>query len=315
MRSLLPLALLLIPGAASAQRVELPVREVDLSDGARRYGVTLRIDGQTVEAGLDTGSTGLRVLPRGLGAGGGAANGAPVDYSYGAGTAFSGAAIRVPVGAGAVSGTIRIMRIDRIGCRSDKRDCPAAGADPARFGIQGDGLPGEGFAAILGIRLLHDTVDNPFLQLGARRWIVELPRPGERTGRIVLNPSDAEVAAYRRIAIDDRGTTAGCLVGPAALGKLCGRAFFDSGAPGLRILSDARVTPWPNGTPATIAVGDGAALATMPVEIGRRDQASAMFYAPTPGATPPRLSLGLAPYFHWSVLYDADRHQIGLAPR
>lgn len=312
MRFAIGLAALLIATPALAQRVELPVREVDLSDGARRYAVPITIDGQAVEAGLDTGSTGLRVLPRGMGAAGQAAKGEQVDYSYGAGTEFGGAAIKLPVAFGTVAGTARVQRIDRIGCRQGRRDCPAAHVDAARFGIQGDGLPGEGFAAILGVRLRHDAVENPFEQLGVKRWIIELPRPGEAAGRIILNPSDAELAGYQRIVLDENGTSPGCLATQTA--RVCGRAFFDTGAPGLRVLGATRFQPWPNGTPAEIAIGDGKALATMPVQIGRRDQASALLYEPD--ANPQtRLSLGLAPYFHWSVLYDAGRHEIGVKDR
>ena len=51
----------------------------------------------------------------------------------------------------------------------------------------------------------------------------------------------------------------------------------------------------------------------MTVTIGRREQASGLFYAP--GRADTRLSLGFAPYFHWSVLYDAGARAIGLKPR
>lgn len=108
-------------------------------------------------------------------------------------------------------------------------------------------------------------------------------------------------------------TMAGCLVGPALREKICGRAFFDSGAPGLRVLGGPRGTPWPDGTPAQIAFGDEKTVAAMPVVIGRRDQASGMFHVA--GASVARLSSGLAPYFHWSVLYDAAHRTIGVRPR
>lgn len=314
MRYLLVL-LAFFPAVAAAQRAELPVREVDLSDGTRRYAVTLTIDGRTVQAGLDTGSTGLRVLPRALGADAQTAKGEHVHYSYGAGTAFDGPAIKIVVGGGAVSGAVKVQRIDRIGCTSAQPKCPAARVDMAHFGIQGDGRPGEGFDAILGIRLKSDVVENPFAQLGVKQWIVELPRPGEASGRIVLNPTPDEIAGYSMIGVDDDGTTAGCLVGPAALGRICGRTFFDTGAPGLRVIGGPNRQNWPDGTPVQIAIGDGKAIDAMAVVIGRRDQASGMFYSPAANIAAARLSLGLAPYFHWAVLYDAGRHSIGVKAR
>jgi hypothetical protein len=307
-RMLLPLALLAAP--AAAQRVELPVHEVDLPNGDRRFATTITIDGRPVEVGIDTGSTGLRVLPRALGSGGATARGPKVTYSYGAGTALDGRAIPVSVAAGAVARPITVMRIDAVGCTAAQRDCPAAHADLATFGIQGDGIAGRGFAAILGIRLMRDPVDNPFVLLGVHRWIVDLPRNTAETGRLVLNPDDAETAAYARVPVDGQGTSAGCLQGPE---RICARAFFDTGAAGLRVIRAAPFRPWPNGTPTTIVVGSGGAAQAMAVMIGRRDQASGLYHAP--GGTDTRLSFGFAPYYHWSVLYDADAHAIGLKAR
>ncbi len=304
------LALALLPAPALAQRAELPVREVDLPNGDRRFATTVTIDGQAVEVGIDTGSTGLRVLPRGLGVAGKAAHGSKVAYSYGAGTGLEGEAIDVPVGFGAVAGTMRVMRIGAVGCVAGHPDCPVAHADLSSYGIQGDGIAGQGFAAILGIRPQHDPIDNPFAQLGIRRWIVELPRTAGEAGRLVLNPGDDELAGFARVGIDAQGTTPGCLVGPEAI---CARAFFDSGAAGLRVIRATPFRPWPNGTPASITVGIGAERQAMAVTIGRRDQATGLLYAQ--GAGDPRLSLGFAPYFRWSVLYDTDRRQIGLKPR
>lgn len=126
----------------------------------------------------------------------------------------------------------------------------------------------------------------------------------------MLDPDPADLATYARIDIDANGTTPGCLVGPQ---KVCGRAFFDSGAAGLRVMRALAFKPWPNGTPATIEVGGAAQRQAMTVTIGRRDEASALLHEPAEAET--RLSLGFAPYFYWSVLYDAEHHQIGVKPR
>lgn len=216
----------------------------------------------------------------------------------------------MPVAAGTVSGTIKVMRIDTVGCVTNRPDCPASHVSPAQFGIQGDGIAGQGFAAILGIRLMRDMVDNPFEQLGVRRWLVELPTPPGAPGRIVLNPTDEEIAGYARVHVDSEGTTPGCLKGPQTI---CGRAVLDTGAAGLRVIRAQPFQPWPNGTPASITVGEGSSAQSFDVTIGRRDQASALLY--TLGGPETRLSFGFAPYFRWSVLYDAEHHEIGLKAR
>jgi hypothetical protein len=297
-----------------APRVEIPIREVDFG-GARRYVVTLQIDGQSVEAGLDTGSTGLRVLARALPAPALAASGGRTGYSYSSGVQFGGTAIRGDVAFGALHGEAPLMRIDKIGCKSEQPDCPAAHVDPASYGIQGDGVPGQGFAAILGVGLKEDKVANPFVALGARTWIVELPRPGNPAGRIVLNPNADEIARYATLdMVDDGNNMIGCITAPGHE-KICGLTHFDSGAPGIRIMTASRFPPWPQGTPAEISFGDHKHSATMAVTIGLREQASGMLVIPRPDAREPVISLGLAPYFRWSVLYDAAGHRIGLRER
>ena len=310
-------ALMLMPlPARAADRVELPVRAVTLSDGTHRFGVPVTIDGRTVEAGLDTGSTGLRIMARGVP--GATATGSPTRYAYAIGTQFEGEAIALPVAFGAVAGSVKVQRIDRLSCTAAKRDCPVRrNDDPATFGIQANGLPNEGFVAILGINLRGNAVPNPFEALGVRRWIVELPRPGDPTpGRIVLNPTPADLDGYRRYRLlDDDNSLAACLSGPPPLGRICGPATLDSGAPGLRVVDAVRHRPVPSGTSATLTLGDGTDQAGMDVQTDRRDQASHLTFEQRPDIRGPRLFFGIAPYFHWSVSYDADAHAIGLKPR
>ena len=317
-RILAGLAAIAVPDAASAAaRTELPIREVDLSDGARRYVVQIDINGRQVDAGLDTGSTGLRVLPRALPPTAVSVHGREVGYFYTSGTRFEGQEIAEPVSIVGIVGAVKLMRVDTLGCTREQPRCPVTHVDPARFGIQGDGLPGQGFAAILGISLKPDAVPNPLSQLGVTRWIVELPAPGSSTpGRLILNPTDAELAGYKRLQITGDGSQLpGCLVNSSRRESICGLTVFDTGAPGIRIVADRSMQPWPQGTPAAIAVGDSGTQVSMPIQIGRRDEASAMFTVVRPGANPTRISFGIAPYFRWSVLYDSAAHQVGIRER
>lgn len=316
-RLLLPLLAIAAPALADAPRAEVPIRAVVLPDGVRRYTVTVTIDGTAVEAGLDTGSTGLRVLKSGLSGAAAAASGETVRYGYGSGVRFEGARVRVALALpGVAAATVPIQRIDTVGCLPKRPDCPAARIDPARYRIMGDGAAGQGFAAILGIGLHSDTVPNPFAALGIHRWIVDLPRgPGE-TGRLILNPAADDIARYRQFAVlGDSNQVAGCLVRLDDNTRICAPAMIDSGASGLRVQGGKADAIWPSGTRAAIVVGDSAVSASFPVVIGRRDQASGMFAAPPRANGGLSLSLGLAPYLHWSVLYDADTRRIGLADR
>lgn len=300
-------------------RVEAPIRQVMLSNGERRYVVALRIAGREVEAGLDSGSTGLRVLPRVLPAEALAARGEEVRYSYGSGVAFSGRAITLAIGIGGAGDVpVRIQRIDKLGCTPAKPDCAGARVPIDRFGIQGDGLPGEGFAAILGVGLKDDPIPNTLEALGARRWIIDLPRPGDRApGRLILNPDDAEIAAYQRVKMlsDDGNTIAGCIAFQTPEKPICGPARLDTGAPGLRIVNGGRHAPVAQGAPARLVIGDRSGEFGIDIIIGRRDQASRLTFDQDPRFNQPQLFFGLAPYFAWSVLYDPGTRTIGLKAR
>lgn len=314
-KTLLAIALLIPAGTAlAADRVELPVRLVQLSDGARRFGVSMTIDGHPVEAGLDTGSTGLRVMARGVP--GNTAKGAPVHYGYGSGTQLDGPLATLPIAFGTVTGPVKLQRVDGLSCLSTKRDCPVKrNGDPATFGIQGDGLPGQGFVAILGVNLRSASAPNPFEALGVRRWIVELPRPGEATGRIILNPSDADTVGFSTYRLlGDDNSLAACVVGPQPLGRVCAPATLDSGAPGIFVF-DTAARALPNDTPITLTLGDGKGQASADLVTGRRDQGSNFVVSRFTDSKQPSMHLGIAPYWRWSVLYDADAHTVGLKLR
>ena len=318
-RSLRLLTLVLLAAApAVAQRAEVPIKRVTLSNGDRRYSVTVTVDGQPVEAGLDTGSTGLRILAASL-PGSSGARGETVRISYGSGVEFTGAAVPVQLALGMLpAAKARVQRIDTVACTARVPDCAAREkVEAADYRIQGDGLPGEGFVAILGIGMRADPVGNPLAALGVRRWIVELPRPGDSgPGRLILNPDETEVARYRQFRfVGDTNQVAGCIVAAAPKTKLCAPAMIDTGAVGLRVQGGTADQILPNGTAAEIIVGDDRATASMPVTIGRRDQATAMRLYPARRPGEVSLSFGIAPYFHWSILYDAEQRRFGLADR
>jgi len=312
------LAVLAAPGAGSAPpvvspRVDLPITEVDYG-GDRRYTVTVDIAGHPVQTGVDTGSTGLRVLPRAMPPDG--KKGEHVHYGYSSGIGLDGRVVTVRVALGAVAGEAKVMGVEKVACDHPQAQCGNFHLDIASYGIQGDGVPGQGFPAILGIGFRPDTVGNPLVELGVHRWIIDLPRPGDSgRGRLILNPTDDEVAGYQRLKLSGEGNQIdGCLLATSARGKACAPMVFDSGAPGIRLMGLGG-TPWPRGTAVDVQLTDGKRKAEMPLVIGRRDLASAMMIQPGAQGRPPMISLGLAPYFHWSVLYDADAHQIGLRER
>lgn len=303
---------------AAGARAEVPIRAVVLPDGIRRYSVRLTIDGQPIEAQLDTGSTGLRVLKTGLTGPAASARGTNVSYFYGSGVQLVGTKVPAAVGfPGLAAMPVPIERVETVECTERKPDCPAATLSVADYRIGGNGIAGQGFVAIIGTGLRRDTVPNPLVALGIGRWIVDLPREGETEGRLVLNPSTDEVARYRQFAVlGDSNQVSACLVRTDTAKRICGPAMVDTGASGLRVQGGKSDEMWPRGTPAAIALGDAGGTASFPVTIGRRDQASGMFaYPRRAGSDATTLNLGLAPFLHWSVLFDADARRIGVVDR
>ena len=335
-RRLLQVAFLVlaISKSAAAQpmspptRAEVPVREVILRDGTRRYGVPVQVGGTAIEAGLDTGSSGLRILPGVLSVGDAKATGRRDSYSYGAGAKLDGEIGRAMVGVGQLSGSTSVQLVRRVGCSAEHPDCAAGSIPLSKYGIQGNGLPGEGFKAILGVNMGDAPAASLFKGIGARRWIIELPRPGELgPGRIILNPTEEEVSGFTTLPVLDAFTSEqgglhdavrGCLIRSSDYQKFCGAALLDSGAPGLEVVSSTLpAKPWPNETPVILVFADAAERVRVAESaiIGRRNHASHLTFTEKPEATVTRLYFGLTPYFAFSVLYDLEHGTVGFKPR
>ena len=328
------LCILLLASLAGAQaqsgppiRSEAPIRETVLSDGTRRYAVSIKIGDATMDAGLDTGSTGLRVLAGALGNGDVATSGNGEQFVYGSGTELDGTDGEATVSIGGSSGSATIQVVQSVSCASDHPHCPASHVAFAHFGIQGDGLPDEGFKAILGINMARAVVSNPLAAIGARRWIVELPRPGEdNPGRLILNPNDAEIADFIMLPTiarfrEERGgglhdAVRGCIQNEATKEKACGPLAMDTGAPGIEIRNPGLGHgPWPEGTPALLAFYDADGLrAAVQLTVGLRAQASRLSFE-IGNSFGPVIYSGLTAYFAYSVFYDPTANRIGLRGR
>jgi len=313
------------PSAAQTQSVsvQVPIREVDLSDETRRYVVTIDVDGHPIDAGLDTGSVGLRVLPGVVDPAATKEVGPVQRYSYGVGTTLEGPVVRTEVSVGGLHEAGRWQAIRAIGCRAARPDCPAAHVDRRKFGIQGNGLAGEGFRAILGVGLANADLPNPFQEIGAHRWIIEIPRPGETSsGRLILNPSDQQVVGFTPLLLADaRRTRANdavraCLQHDGAK-PICAPTLIDSGAPGVELVNHSADIGWTEGMAARLTFGDSADTQAMGVRftVGRRAQASRFIAVADARAEGVRIRSGLLTYFAYDILYDADHGSIAIKAR
>jgi hypothetical protein len=327
--------LLLAPLAAFAQnRVVVPVAQTILPDGDIRYSVPIRIgNSDVVQALLDTGSTGLRLLPDTVPADTYTSTGFASLYAYGSGDMLAGVIATAPVtiGAATTGSPVPIEIVNAIGCETGVPDCGAAKVSLADYGIGGDGIAGQGFKAILGISLQPATgegyTDNPLLHIGAKRWILNLPEPGDGdNGSLVLNPGDSELQGYQlfhltAVAGAGQGQDAGwqdalpaCLNDTSTDQSICGPAILDTGTPGIIAYNGASHAPlWSPGDNTALnfsASGSGGPNVSFAAD---RFPGSGLLQEPASGAS--ALVAGMLPFFAYSVFYDAGNGIIGLKPR
>jgi hypothetical protein len=309
-------------------RSEVPIRQSVLSNGALRYSIRIRVGSRDLEAVLDTGSGGLRILPGVLGPADADATTTPEVYGYASGSRYEGVVGRTLLTVGGLQGPAPIHLIRAIGCFAELPNCPASRAPLALYGIASDGLPREGFKVILGTDMSPGQVGNPLAALGVRRWIVELPRPGEDApGRLILNPSPAEAESFVTVPLSapyaQRGgglhdAVIGCLSHDTTHERACGAVLMDTGSPSLAVIN-ARLSSanWSDGAAATLTLFDatGGVAALEALTLGAREQAARFRQRQDGHVQGVAIYAGVAPYLAYSVLYDMRRQRIGLKPR
>jgi len=323
---ILSLALVIFGKAmAYAQtRSELPVRAVPLSSGAVLYSVQIKVGATEIEAGLDTGSTGLRIFPGTL-ADGDATSGSPVaPYGFTSGNLYEGHAATGTVTLGSISGDAPMEVIDNITCARNHSDCPIKHESPSDYGVRGNSLTGGRFRALFGINTVGATPKNPLVALGVDSWIVELPRADE-PGRLILNPSAEETKGFIRIpmiaAFHTMGplgnSVTGCLVDALTKEKTCGPLVLDTGAPIIR-LQNSKVSPeilTAGRSVAFVLFDDRGPRAIENIMLGQPQLGTRTTENIENRSTQTVIFSGTAPYQGLRVLYEPSQNQIGVEPR
>ncbi len=303
--------------AAPAATTDVPIIQTVTRNGARRYAVWLRVGDRTVQALLDTGSTGLRVLPTVVP---GAVTGLPVEPVFGGKLYMKGLALKQEVEIGGRQGSVPIEVIDQIDCVEDQSGCLGE-ATSDTFLIGGDG-PTEGYSAILGIGFSSRSHDlpNPLEVLGAKSWTVELPRPyDEAPGHLLLDPTRENANGFTMLPGEKRSDFLGCLRGPEPDMERCGTVLLDTGAPILIVAGEDRknTTVWTDGAKLSLVLKALSQTITMDYRIGSELSPRAVVVTPPPirGIPDPLILAGFFPFLTHTILYDAIKHEVGLKAR
>lgn len=307
-------------------RVEIPISQARFSNGPPRYSIPVALEGGApIDAMLDTGSTGLNVLPSVEIASKPDRSARPARTSYRNGVVLTGVTAPTKVSlSGQLEVTAAVSRIQTVTCATDKPACPAAAVAPADYRI-GATNPTEGFKAIIGVGLRAGAADNPLTKIGGQAWIVVLPRAGDPgPGKLILNPSPEERARFTLFQLprDPRGTGWADNAVPACLtddkaAPLCGPALLDSGAPSIVYISRTPPqTTWDRGAQLGLTFGPPAASVLKQSFTVGRGPGTRVEVQPPPANLPwEGLNLGALPFYEWAVLYDAKTGVVGLAPR
>lgn len=308
--------------ASGGVRQEVPISQVAGANGRYYYFVSVSVgDSQPFRALLDSGSTGLRLLPGLVGSKDVTSTSRHSTYGYGTGSQFDGVIARGIVNFGGAKTTdpVSIMLIDKVGCASPRGGCPAAGHTAQDFSFATEaGMP-EPNKARIGIGLGPSDADNPLAKLGDGVWIVELPRLGETMpGRLIINPTAEEVAGFTKLQVSAQtGELGGCVIRVSDSQKICGQVLPDTGGNGMIVEERQRPEsfPWPDGTEAVLGLVDGQGVKfgiSFAVKHVPGDPEN--LHWQQADRIQPRIS-GSLPFLGFSMLFDSAHHEIGFKQR
>jgi hypothetical protein len=327
MNALLMLFALAVASAGPQdRRVEVEIHQKQFEVGPVRYSIPLSVDGGApVEAMLDTGSTGLRLLPSAgpLQAKAGRSH----RYTYRNGVVLTGAIGSAKVMIGSFETRIDVSATSAVSCSQERPSCPAAATTPELYRIGGS-TPFEGYSAILGAGLRAGDAENPLVHLGDEAWIVLLPKVGEAApGKLILNPTSAERAKFTvfSLAKDPHGsgsfwadnTVPVCLLREDGA-SLCAPALLDSGAVGLNYIlrSPPPSADWLADAKVSLTFGPSENQALKQSFVLGRGPAARLNFSKPPASLPwEGLNTGVLPFYDFAILYDAKAGAIGLARR
>jgi hypothetical protein len=334
MKAAAALAILLTAAASPAwaqalARVEVPIRQTVLKDGTPRYSITVSVGAGQVDAMLDTGSTGFRLLPTAVDRSNLKATTTPARTAYGSGAQFTGVIAMAPLSIGGVAGTrpVKVHWIESAGCMDKRPQCPVSRSDAKHYAIGGNGRAGEGYQAILGVNMGVNETENPFVGMGFTRWIIVLPKLGDRApGRLILNPTDEEAKGFTAFPIEPRfrnqagahhDAITACLTNDKTKASVCAPTLLDSGATAVVVMAgrDAPDMDWRPRTPVTLTFKPAQGADVSLSFVTDKDKPSHFTVRPAENAPRTRFVAGSLPFYSFSVLYDAPSGTVGLKPR
>jgi hypothetical protein len=302
------------PATGSGGRV--PLRLDQRGSGSVRMAATIEIGGVALDAFVDTGSSGLRVMPGVLDDSAyDAISDELVEFSYHSGLAIGGVVATAPVTIGGLTTPpIAIEAVRSVGCTPELPQCDTAGFGyPAILGIGMRNLPGSGGIA------------NPIVQLDGHPAFAVHARRGASSGMLTIAPDSdgyeltdvpleagGEPLADGSPARDDR-TVPTCVVDETHGMTICAGGILDTGCGPTELLRPSYTGAnemWSPGTEVevtTAALSYSFTIGAMPVP-----GVDEVLLEPRPNHTVDMINVGTAAFFHADVLFDQAGGRIGI---
>jgi hypothetical protein len=321
-------AMLTVAGAAGQShaqgaRVEVPIHQTLTPAGVERYSVPVKIGNVEVEAAFETGSSGLRVFDGAVDPANYTATAKPSAYTYTVGLRLSGVQATAPISIGGLTSAepLGLQIIKDVSCVGERPLCQAV------LAFRNSPAVRRGVPAVLGANMAPSDADNPLAKIGARKWIVILPLPGEtQPGKLILNPTAEDMAGYtvfapnpfmKNLKTNFHDSIFGCVINVKSKQNLCGPTLLDTSSPGVFVTLAPRQSdkPWPAGTEAAMAFRNDAKATLAAGFTTEASPASKVTFISGAGLPQNFINAGVLPYYAYAVLYDADAGTVALKSR
>lgn len=292
--------------ATGNQRVEVPIT----IDGPRVIAMVSVGSSAPVPVVVDTGAQGLRLRSEHL---------KPTDYRrtgkknkvmYIGHNGLDGeiAMGSVKLGDFTIPGEASFQVIDKVICPHDQEDCKGFAAKYA--GTLGIGIFKRGE------KKHNPPLLNPLIENEPLIYILHLPKPGEKDGALIINPTPQERARFVKMKLLQNFADAI----PVCIGRYCLAAVLDAGAPGNNINY-----PSPRELKATGLALDGEMVAEgtqVPIEFGGSTGLTQIFTAgkgvshfKVTHKNKESVLLGINTFRYLDVLYNFQAGVIGVAAK
>lgn len=310
----------LCAGPVLAQtRAEVPIQPHVGPAGVIRYTIPVTIGQAEVQAMVETGATGLRLTPEATAAANYQASGKGGSFSYPSGLKLTGekATAKLAIGGQAAAEPASLLVVQDAACAGKRPLCEAmlAGSKAAQA---------QGINAQIGINMSGGD-ENPLVEVGAKRWIVELPSGGQ-AGRLILNPTDAETADFMLFKLNPvlaqgrnpfHDAITACLIDTKVKRKFCGAALMDTASSGVYVTPAPREPreAWPSGSDAALVFLNEQKemlAAGFSTDQGPTTRLTILPASPFPATF---ISAGSLPFQAYAVLYDPTAGVVGLRKR